>query len=1061
MQTRVIRRLMGLGLAAGCWVWAGTAAADTFYVANQNYNNIEKFSASGTDLGVFASTGVSTPYGIALDSSNNIYLANVGNNTVTKYSASGSYLGVFAQAGLSQPVGLAFDGSGNLYVGNFANNTIVRYSASGSNLGVFASSGVYRPYGLAFDSSGQLYVANAVSNTVEKFSASGTDLGAFASTNLNWPSSLAFDSSGNLYVGNWNSDTVEKFSASGTDLGVFVSSGINTPAGLAFDRSDNLYVVYLNNMIRKYSESGTDLGVFSMSGMYEPVSIAIQLDPGSKVSTVAHPASGGSITGGGFYAPGSNVVLTAAASNGWLFVNWNDGTTNNTKAFTASTTNITYTAYFLATNVDRFALSIISSNQAAGTPFTVSIAALNSYGATITVYQAATTLSAAGAGGADALQPLTITAWTNGVWTGLVRVNTLDTNVLLTASDGAGHTGSSNPFTVQVGPVDHFVWAAVASPQVQGVPFPVTVIAQDAASNTVTGFAGPVGLSGGTNLVQNGGFETGDFAGWTQAGNTGATFVGGGSPSYVHSGSRGAGLGPVGSLGYLTQSLATTPGASFLVSFWFRNPDLATPNEFAATWNGTNLFDQTNMGQFGWTNLQYTVTANGPNAVLQFGFRNDPDFFGFDDISVRASLNLTPTDSGTFSGGVWTGAVTVLQAGTNVVLVADDGAGHTGTSAAFDVQPSVMVTALAGPPGAGNVTGGGICAVGSNAVLTATAATGWLYTGWDDGTTNNPYAITVPATNVTYTAMFAPAATITVAANTNAGGSVTGGGIFFVGSNDVLRATAFNGWRFTGWNDGATNNPYAITVPATNITYTADFTPAPAQLFFQAGNGQVAALLVDTNGVVQTNRLLGSTGVWQLRAAGDVDGDGISDLLFQTAAGDTAGWFLKADGSIRSVVQWGQVGAWKLCACADYVGEGHAQIFFQHPNGPVAFWHIDTNGVFQGAELVLTNAGPWHLRAAIPHAAGGRADLFWQTDTSLVAVWQQQSGGGVTAQLIGSTVGWTLCAAVDVDNDGVGDLLWQTPDDLVGGWFMNSNSTFRSAEYWWSTSGWTLKAAGR
>jgi hypothetical protein len=32
--------------------------------------------------------------------------------------------------------------------------------------------------------------------------------------------------------------------------------------------------------------------------------------------------------------------------------------------------------------------------------------------------------------------------------------------------------------------------------------------------------------------------------------------------------------------------------------------------------------------------LQYLVTAAGPSTVIQFGFRNDQSYFGFDDVSV-------------------------------------------------------------------------------------------------------------------------------------------------------------------------------------------------------------------------------------------------------------------------------------------------------------------------------------------------------------------------------------------------------------------------------------------
>jgi hypothetical protein len=76
--------------------------------------------------------------------------SNGGGNTIREYSATGTDLGNFASTGLNLPAGLAFDAAGNLFVANFGDNTIHEFSATGTDLGKFASAGLSEPEGLAF-----------------------------------------------------------------------------------------------------------------------------------------------------------------------------------------------------------------------------------------------------------------------------------------------------------------------------------------------------------------------------------------------------------------------------------------------------------------------------------------------------------------------------------------------------------------------------------------------------------------------------------------------------------------------------------------------------------------------------------------------------------------------------------------------------------------------------------------------------------------------------------------------------------------------------------------------
>jgi len=96
------------------------------------------------------------------------------------------------------------------------------------------------------------------------------------------------------------------------------------------------------------------------------------------------------------------------------------------------------------------------------------------------------------------------------------------------------------------------------------------------------------------------------------------------------------------------------------------------------------------------------------------------------------------------------------------------------------------------------------------------------------------------------TALPVPTATIGVFAGPVNGGTVSGGGTYPVGTNVQISATASNGWNFINWSDGSTTNPYTIPVPATNITYTANFAQ-PKTINVPAGYGTIQAAINAAN----------------------------------------------------------------------------------------------------------------------------------------------------------------------------------------------------------------------
>ncbi|HKW03408.1 MAG TPA: hypothetical protein VJN96_26520 [Vicinamibacterales bacterium] len=148
-----------------------------------------------------------------------------------------------------------------------------------------------------------------------------------------------------------------------------------------------------------------------------------------------------------------------------------------------------------------------------------------------------------------------------------------------------------------------------------------------------------------SNIVLNPGFETDAFPPWVANPSSSFAWSVTGASVFAHTGQFYASTGCVGpqcitpdpSSGgaWLYQDLATTPGATYNLSFWYA-PDGGVPNEFVVLWNGVQVLDILNSAT-GFVFNQFTVAglvAPGPTTRLEFLGRQDPGFDGLDDVCV-------------------------------------------------------------------------------------------------------------------------------------------------------------------------------------------------------------------------------------------------------------------------------------------------------------------------------------------------------------------------------------------------------------------------------------------
>ena len=255
-----------------------------------------------------------------------------------------------------------------------------------------------------------------------------------------------------------------------------------------------------------------------------------------------------------------------------------------------------------------------------------------------------------------------------------------------------------------------------------------------------------------------------------------------------------------------------TGGTLIAIGGLERGSDLQQTCYQASSWSQNTWYSMT----FGSTVIAFKTPASGGSPLVVSA------------ASTPTVMSNVTVSSGTsiFEGRCYLDAT--VTGGSDVTL-----SQYTSGGGGNPPGQNFTITATASPTAGGTVSGAGSYPRNATCTLTATANNGYTFSRWTKNgqqvSTNSTYSFQVTG-NASYVANFitipSDPFTVTVAANNDNYGSVSGGGQFYYGESCTVTATPADGYMFTSWtNNGdvvSTDAEYTFNVTG-NIDLVANF----------------------------------------------------------------------------------------------------------------------------------------------------------------------------------------------------------------------------------------------